>query len=201
MRFFDGMLAAVLAASLTVPALALTAGQPAPDVGAKGADGKTYKLADFKGKYVVLEWHNAGCPYVKKHYEPGNMQKLQKQWTAKGVVWLKVLSSAHGKQGSVTAAQEIKYNKENGVAATASLMDDDQVVAKAFGAKVTPHMFVLDPKGNIIYSGAIDDKSGADPKEVETAKNYVSQALEESMAGKKVSVTTSKPYGCGVKYK
>jgi peroxiredoxin len=191
----------VLTVALASSAFALGVGQQAPDFTAKGADGKTYKLADFKGKYVVLEWHNAGCPYVKKHYEPGNMQKLQKEFTGKGVAWFKVLSSAAGKQGAKTPEQELAYVKETGSAATASLMDDDQSVAKAYAAKVTPHMFVIDPKGKIIYAGAIDSKSGADPKEIETATNYVAAALNEAMAGKPVSTATSKPYGCGVKYK
>lgn len=195
-----GLLAFVVGALLTGSAVAATVGEPAPAFSAQGADGKTYSLNDFKGKYVVLEWHNAGCPYVKKHYAPGNMQRLQKEWTAKGVVWLKVLSSRAGKQGSVTAEQENEYNKTMGAGATASLMDSDQAVAKAYGARTTPHMFVIDPKGTLIYNGALDDKSGADPEEVKTARNYVSQALSEAMGGKNVSEGSTKPYGCSVKY-
>lgn len=190
----------VMGALMAGGAMAATVGEAAPAFTATGSDGKSYSLADFKGKYVVLEWHNAGCPYVKKHYQPGNMQRLQKEWTGKGVVWLKVLSSRAGKQGSVTAEAENEYNKTMNAAATASLMDTDQAVAKAYGARTTPHMFVIDPKGTLIYNGALDDKSGADPEEVKTARNYVSQALSEALGGKKVSESSTKPYGCSVKY-
>jgi peroxiredoxin len=181
-------------------ALAAEVGRPAPAFTGQGADGKTYKLADLKGKHVVLEWHNAGCPFVVKHYDTGNMQKLQKHWTGKGVAWFKVCTSPPGKQGYVTAEDETKYNASKGAAATASLLDHDGKIGKAYGAKTTPHMFVIDPQGTLIYAGAIDDKSGRDKSEVRSARNYVAAALEESMAGKKVSVSTSKPYGCGVKY-
>ena len=190
----------VVGALLASTAVAAIVGHPAPSFTARGADGKTYSLSDFKGKYVVLEWHNPGCPYVKKHYGPGNMQRLQKEWTAKGVVWLKVLSSHAGKQGAVSPAAELEYNKTMGAAPTASLMDTDQAVARAFGARTTPHMFVIDPQGTLIYNGALDDKSGADPEETKTARNYVSQALSQAMGGKKVTEASTKPYGCGVKY-
>ena len=183
-----------------LPALAISLGAAAPDFTGQGADGKTYHLSDFKGKYVVLEWHNQGCPFVKKHYGPGNMQRLQKEWTAKGVVWLKILSSHGGKQGSVSAADELAFNKEQGASPTASLMDAQGDIARAYQAKTTPHMFVIDPKGNLIYNGAIDDKATADPADTKTAHNYVAAALTESMAGKPVTTPSTRPYGCGVKY-
>lgn len=190
----------VLGALLAAPVAAATVGQMAPDFAGQGADGKSYKLADFQGRFVVLEWHNANCPYVKKHYQPGHMQRLQKEWTGKGAVWLKVLSSKAGKQGAVTAEQELEYNKHMGASATASLMDTDQSIARAYSARTTPHMFVIDPRGKLIYNGALDDKSGSNPEEVKTARNHVAAALGQAMSGKPVSEPSTKPYGCSVKY-
>jgi len=148
----------------------------------------------------VLEWHNQGCPYVKKHYNSGNMQKLQKEWTAKGVVWLTVISSAPGKQGYVTPAEADAYVKDKSAVPTAVLLDSTGVVGLAYDAKTSPHMFIIDPSGTLIYNGAIDDKPTADLSDVPGAKNYVSQALGEAMAGKPVSLSTTRPYGCSVKY-
>jgi hypothetical protein len=148
----------------------------------------------------VLEWHNQGCPYVKKHYDSGNMQKLQKEWTAKGVVWLTVISSAPGLQGYVTPAEADAYVKEKDAAPTAVLLDPTGTMGRAYDAKVSPHMFIIDPKGTLIYNGAIDDKPTTDLADVPVARNYVSAALTEAMAGKPVSMPTSRPYGCTVKY-
>ena len=181
-------------------AMALSVGKAAPDFTGQGADGKTYHLADLKGKFVVLEWSNQNCPFVKKHYNTGNMQKLQKEWTAKGVVWLKVLSSKAGREGSVTPAQELEYSQKMNSPVTASLMDGSGDIGRAYDAKTTPHMFVIDPKGTIVYAGAIDDHNRPDPEEVKIAHNYVGAALAEATAGKPVSVPQTKPYGCGVKY-
>ena len=167
-----------------------------------GADSKggIYSLDQSKGKYVVLEWLNHGCPYVKKHYNSKNMQNLQKQWTDEGVVWLSVVSSAKGKQGHQTADDTNATAKQKGSHATAILLDEDGTIGRAYGARTTPHMFVINPKGVLIYAGAIDDKPSTDKNDVPGAKNYVSAALTAAMAGKEVDVTTTRPYGCSVKY-
>jgi peroxiredoxin len=191
---------AIISLSAVAVFAAATVGQPAPDFSIVDSNGKTHKLSDYKGKFVVLEWHNQGCPYVKKHYGSGNMQRLQKEWTGKGVAWLSILSSAPGKQGFVSAQEENMFLKSSGAAPTAALLDPNGDVGRLYSAKTTPHMIVIDPKGNIIYNGAIDDRPTADPGDIQGASNYVSAALTESMAGKPVSVATTKPYGCTVKY-
>lgn len=189
-----------LALMLSLTAHAARVGEPAPDFKVQDSKGKVHTLKDYAGKFVVLEWHNQGCPYVKKHYDSGNMQKLQKEWTAKGVVWLTVISSAPGLQGYVTPAQADAYVQEKNAAPTAVLLDPTGVMGRAYDARVSPHMFIIDPKGTLIYNGAIDDKPTTDLADVPVAKNYVSAALTEAMAGKPVSVPTSRPYGCTVKY-
>jgi peroxiredoxin len=175
-------------------------GQPAPNFTLQGADGKTHSLADFQGKYVVLEWTNPQCPFVHKFYDSGAMQKLQKKETAKGVAWLRINSSAAGHEGYQSVGDLASYEKEHNVAATASLLDPDGKVGHTYGARTTPHMFVIDPKGALIYAGGIDNKPSADPADIETAKNYVTAALDEAMAGKPVATPTARPYGCSVKY-
>jgi len=175
-------------------------GGPAPDFTVTDIHGKARKLSDFKGKPVVLEWHNQSCPYVKKHYETGNMQRLQKQVTDQGGVWLTVISSAPGKQGHVTPAEEESYLKEQQAAPTDVLLDEDGKVGKLYGAKTTPHMFLVDPKGVLVYAGAIDDKPTTEKSDVTDAKNFVLAAYDEVKAGKPVSVATTSSYGCGVKY-
>ena len=192
------VIAALVAAAL--PIFAAKIGEPAPAFTATDSNGKAVNLADYKGKFVVLEWHNNGCPYVQKHYNGGNMQKLQKEWTAKGVVWLTVISSAPGKQGYVTAPQANAYAKEKSAAPTAILLDPAGEVGHAYDAKTSPQMYVVDPKGILIYDGAIDDKPTTDLADLTGAKNYVSQALTEAMAGKAVSEPATRPYGCSVKY-
>ncbi len=182
-------------------AFAAKVGAPAPAFTGKDIDGKNFSLADAKDKYVVLEWHNQGCPYVVKHYKSGNMQKLQKEWADKGVVWVKLISSAPGKQGYVTAQQEKAYLKEHKAAPSKVILDPEGTIGKMYAAKVTPHMYVIDPKGKLIYNGAIDDKPTSDLADVKGAKNYVSAALTEAMAGKPVAVASTTPYGCGMKYK
>jgi hypothetical protein len=179
---------------------AATVGQPAPDFSVRDSNGKLHKLSDYKGKFVVLEWHNQGCPYVKKHYGSGNMQRLQKEWTGKGVAWLTILSSASGKQGFVSAQEENSFIKESGASPTAALLDPSGNIGQLYAAKTTPHMIVIDPQGTIVYNGAIDDKPTADPADLQGATNYVNAALSAAMAGKPVSVSTTKPYGCSVKY-
>jgi peroxiredoxin len=174
--------------------------QKAPDFSLAGIDGKTYKLSDFKGKYVVLEWNNLDCPFVKKHYGSGNMQALQKKYTDKGVVWLTICSSAQGKQGYYEPAALQEMTKERKLASTAYLRDADGTVGKEYGAKTTPSMYVVAPDGNLIYAGAIDDKPSTDPNDIPGANNYVAACLDASLAGKPVATHTTVSYGCGVKY-
>ena len=177
-----------------------TVGQAAPNFTLSGADDKSHALSDYKGKYVVLEWTNPDCPFVHKFYDSGTMQALQKRWTGKGVVWLRVNSSATGHEGFQDAAALTAYEKSEHVAATESLLDPDGQVGHSYGARTTPHMFVIDPKGTLIYAGGIDNHPSPDAESLQGATNYVSQALTESRAGKAVSTPTAQPYGCGVKY-
>jgi peroxiredoxin len=174
--------------------------EKAPDFALTGIDGKPYKLSDFKGKYVVLEWNNLDCPFVKKHYGSGNMQALQKKYTDKGVVWLTICSSAEGKQGYYEPAALQEKAKEAKFASTAYLRDADGTVGKSYGAKTTPHMFIVNPDGVLIYAGAIDDKPSPDPNDIAKASNYVAACLDESMAGKAVATASTTSYGCSVKY-
>jgi peroxiredoxin len=193
-----------LALVLVATALAVRIGSPAPGFTAVDVNSKQQKLADFKGKYVVLEWHNQGCPYTRKHYESGNMQRLQKEWTAKGVVWLTVISSAPGTQGFVTPGQEKEYLKQMNAAPTDVLLDPAGTLGRLYDVKTTPQMFVIDPGGTLIYQGAIDDKptpdKSADKSDIAKSKNYVSAALTEAQAGKPVTEAATNPYGCSVKY-
>ena len=175
-------------------------GDKAPDFTLQGADGKSYTLSDYAGQYVVLEWLNHGCPYVKKHYGSGNMQATQAKQTADGVVWLSIVSSAPGKQGYEPPAQAQKTAEGCGSKATAVLLDTDGKVGKEYGAKRTPEMFIINPEGEIIYHGAIDSNSSANPADIKTATNYVNAAMAEAKAGKPVSQASTQPYGCGVKY-
>jgi peroxiredoxin len=186
---------------LVTPALAAKVGDPAPDFTATDSNGQSHHLADYKGKYVVLEWHNQGCPFTRKHYASGNMQHLQKEWTEKGVVWLTVISSAPGTQGYVTAPEENDYVKKMNAVPTAVLLDPDGNLGHLYAAKTTPHMFIIDPKGVLIYNGAIDDHPTPDQGDIPNSKNYVSEALEQAMSGKQVSDPATRPYGCSVKYK
>lgn len=192
--------AVVFAIALALPVYGAKVNEAAPDFSVADSNGKTHKLSDFKGKWVVLEWHNQGCPYVKKHYNSGNMQKLQKEWTAKGVVWLTVISSAVGQQGYVTPEQANAFVAAQKAAPTAVLLDPSGKMGMAYGAKTTPHMYVISPDGQLLYNGAIDDKPTTDVNDVPTASNFLNAALNEAMAGKAVSMPTSKAYGCAVKY-
>ncbi len=175
-------------------------GKPAPDFTLNDVTGKSHNLADLKGKYVVLEWVNFGCPFVKKHYESGNMQKLQKDAADKGVVWLSICSSAPGKQGNLPASEAETAVKKSGSAASAYLVDDKGEVGRKYEARTTPEMFVINPEGILIYKGAIDDRPTPSAADVEGAKNYVAAALTEALAGKPVTDSSTKPYGCSVKY-
>ena len=197
--FVVGVVAAVAVAPALVSARAVV-GQPAPPFTLTDTHGKSHRLADFAGKRVVLEWWNHECPFVNKHYGGGSMQKLQKEWTGKGVVWLTISSSAPGEQGHVDAARADALMKEKGAAPTAVLLDPDGTVGRAYGARTTPHMFVVDAKGTLVYAGGIDDKPSTDQADLATATNYVQAALEDLAVGRTVAVPTSEPYGCAVKY-
>ena len=197
MRILSILFAVALAASVYASP---QVGKPAPNFTLKDLSGQSHELSDFKGKYVVLEWVNFGCPFVEKHYGSKNMQKLQKEFVDKGVVWLSICSSAPGKQGNETPDAAKSGLAEFGSAATAYLDDEDGTVGKLYQAKTTPDMFVVNPDGVLIYAGAIDDKPTPDPSTVAGANNYVRAALEEATAGKAVSVPSTKPYGCSVKY-
>jgi peroxiredoxin len=180
--------------------IAARIGAPAPDFSATDTHGASHHLADYRGKFVVLEWHNRECPYTHKHYASGNMQKLQKQWTGRGAVWFTVISSAPGTQGYVTANEENAYVEQVHASPTAVLLDPSGDVGRLYGAKTTPHIFIIDPSGVLIYNGAIDDRPTTDTSDISAAKNYVNAALEEAVAGKPVSESVTRPYGCSVKY-
>ncbi len=178
----------------------LKVGSEAPAFTLKDSSGKTHSLSDFKGKFVVLEWFNEGCPFVKKHYTSGNMQKLQGEYTGKDVVWLSINSSAPGEQGHLTAESAPKTISDWNIKATKILFDHDGKVGKMYGAKTTPHMFVIDKEGKLVYQGAIDSKPTPNTADIGTAENYVKVALDNTMAGKPVENASTKPYGCSVKY-
>ena len=175
-------------------------GEVAPDFTLTDVNGQKHSLSDYRGKNVVLEWTNHGCPFVVKHYDSGNMQKLQKTYTDKGVVWLSINSSAAGKQGNMSPEEWQKTLVEKKAFATATLLDEDGTVGKQYGAKTTPHMYIIDVAGKLVYQGAIDSIPSADSNDIEKAENYVSKALDETMSGQAVSQPQTKAYGCGVKY-
>jgi peroxiredoxin len=191
----------VIALIAFVPvALAVRVGDPAPDFTGTDSNGQAHKLSEYRGKFVVLEWTNNGCPYTKKHYDSGNMQSLQKQWTGKGVVWLTILSSASGEQGFMTAAQENTYISKVHADPTAAILDPRGAIGHLYSAKTTPHMFVIDPAGKLVYEGAIDDHATTDASDIRSSKNYVSAALTSALAGQPVATAYTRPYGCSVKY-
>ena len=175
-------------------------GEAAPAFSLSDATGKSRSLSEFSGQFVVLEWVNPDCPFVRKHYGSGNMQQLQQTYTQKGVAWLTVNSSAPGKQGHLTPETARQFIEERGAHATALLLDPDGAVGRLYGAKTTPHLFVINPDGVLIYAGAIDDIPSPDPGDIPEAINYVATALNEAMAGEPVTVPASRPYGCSVKY-
>jgi hypothetical protein len=189
-----------LAPTIAYPSAQARIGAPAPAFTLADSNGKTVSLADFKGKTVVLEWSNHDCPYVRKHYGGGNMQALQKKWTAQGVVWLTLISSAPGTEGYVSAAEANKLTAERGAAPTDVLFDPSGDTGRVYGAQTTPHMYVITGNGTLVYMGGIDDKPSTRLGDLKTAKNFVDAALGELAQGKPVTVTTSRPYGCSVKY-
>jgi peroxiredoxin len=176
-------------------------GTAAPDFSLTDSNGKAHSLSRYKGKYVVLEWFNPECPFVKKHYGSDNMQKLQQEYTSKGVVWLTIDSNAPGAEGNMTPEQAQKIMSSWKTHQTALLLDPESKVARSYGAKNTPDMIVINPEGKIVYEGAIDNKATPNPNDIPSSTNYVKAALDESLAGKPVSNPTTKPYGCSVKYK
>lgn len=194
---------AILASSVALGAPAAPAalvGAAAPAFTLTSTEGKTVSLSDYKGKFVVLEWLNFDCPFVRKHYNGDNMQRLQREYTKKGVVWLSIVSSAAGQQGNYPPSVLEAKRKAFKSAQTALLTDFDGKVGRSYGAKATPQMVVISPKGVILYNGAIDDQPTPDPASLKTAHNYLSAALDAAMSGKPVAVTTTQPYGCSVKY-
>jgi peroxiredoxin len=197
MKFLIALLAFV-----SLNAFALTTGEQAPDFTLPGLNPKmkNVKLSDFKGKIVVLEWLNHGCPFVRKHYDSGNMQSLQSKFTGQNVIWLSIVSSAPGKQGHVDEKGALKEKMDNKSAATDILLDPAGKVGMLYGAKTTPHMFIIDKEGKLVYQGAIDDHADTDKNSIPASKNFVVTAMEEVMAGKKVTAHTTKSYGCSVKY-
>ena len=196
----SSMLAAVTICAAPLIVVSAKVGQAAPDFTAKTSTDKTVRLSNYIGKYIVLEWHNNGCPYVGKHYNSGNMQRLQKQWTGQNVVWFTIISSAPGKQGYVTAGEENAYLAKMQAAPTAALLDPSGEIGHLYDAKTSPHMVVINQQGVVIYDGAIDDKPTTDVSDIAGAINYVNAALEQAMAGKQVETPTTRPYGCSVKY-
>lgn len=188
-----GCSSAVLAASAVV-------GQPAPAFTATDTSGRSVNLADFKGRHVVLEWVNPGCPYVRKHYDAKNMQATQKAAVDKGAVWLAVNSTASEYGDYLAPSRMAAWMKDQGAAATATLMDEDGRLGRAYGARTTPHMYVIDPAGKLVYAGAIDSKPTSSKADIATATNHVNVALAESLAGKAVSTASTRAYGCSVKY-
>lgn len=188
---------------ISMPAIVMAdavPGKPAPPFEVKDARGHVQKLSDYQGKWLVLEWFNKDCPYVRKHYGSGNMQGLQQRYATQGVAWLSVISSAPGKQGYVEPAEALDTVKTTKSAASQVLLDPSGTMGKAYGAKTTPHMFIIDPMGTVVYAGGIDDNDSANPAVIPTSKNYVNAALDAALAGQKVATASARPYGCHVQY-
>ena len=194
------------AVGLSLGLLPLTAsanpaiGQPAPTFTATAADGSSISLAGLRGKTVVLEWTNHDCPFVKKHYESGNIQTLQKDAAAKGYVWLQVISSAPGKQGHVDGATAIRLNKERGATPANTLLDPAGKLGRLYGAQTSPHLFIIDPAGTLLYKGGIDSIPSAKKEDLTKADNYVRLAFADLAAGRKIAQASTQPYGCSIKY-
>lgn len=199
MKKILGLLTTLILTASAAPA-ELTVGEAAPDFALTDITGKTVNLSDYKGKHVVLEWTNHGCPFVKKFYRNGDMQALQEKYRAKNVVWLSICSSAPGKQGHYSADEWPEVNKEKGGNATAVLIDEDGTVGRTYGARTTPHMYVVDPNGFLIYQGAIDSIRSTDSGDIAEAVNFVDLCLKASLNGEAVDTPVTRPYGCSVKY-
>ncbi|WP_234197916.1 MULTISPECIES: thioredoxin family protein [Pseudacidovorax] len=196
--------AMALGASLLINAqahAAPTVGQKAPDFVAVDTNGQRHQLSDFAGKYVVLEWTNPGCPFVRKHYGSGNMPATQKAATARGAVWLAINSTERAASDYLPPAELAAWMKAQSGAPTAVLMDEDGIVGQAYGARTTPHIFIIDPQGVLVYAGGIDSIASARPDDIKAATNYVNQALADAFGGRPISVASTKPYGCSIKYR
>jgi peroxiredoxin len=183
-------------AAHAVPAV----GQPAPPFTLKDAAGKSVNLADFRGKYVVLEWTNPGCPYVRKHYDSGNMGATQADARGRGAVWLSINSTAKGHYEYMEPAKVVAWQKERKSEPSAMLVDEDGTVGRSFGARTTPHMYIVDPQGRLVYAGGIDSIPSSNAADIPKAVNYVRTSLAEALAGKPISNPVTRPYGCSVKY-
>ena len=200
MKLSQTMLLSLLAAiSLTTHA-AVNVGQPAPDFTGVDSNGKQHSLSQYKGKTVVLEWTNHDCPYVKKHYNSGNMQALQKDATANGIVWLSIISSRPGKQGHVSGKQANELTASRNASPTAVILDESSEIGLLYGAKTTPHMYIVDKSGQLVYMGGIDNTPSKDEDDIPKSKNYVRIALDEMAAGQAIKESITRPYGCSVKY-
>lgn len=191
----------IVGATLLAGAQAATVGQPAPDFTLQDVSGKTVRLSDFRGRHVVLEWTNPGCPFVQKHYVSGNMPALQKDAAAKNVVWLAINSTEASHGDYLSPAQLGRWMSEHKAAPTATLMDEDGATGRAYAARVTPHMYIVDPQGKLIYAGGIDSIPSARVEDIKTATNHVRAGLGEALAGKPLSQSTTRPYGCTIKYR
>jgi len=200
MRLSSMTLTACIAMATAFPAFAAAPGATAPDFTIADTAGKPVKLADYRGKFIVLEWTNPECPFVRKHYTSNNMQGLQKEWGAKDVVWL-TINSTNASHSEYKSGDEMAgWMRAQGAAPKAVLIDGTSATARAYGAKTTPHMFVVDPTGKLLYAGAIDDRRSPNPADAKVANNYVRAALTEATAGKPVTVASTAPYGCSLKY-
>lgn len=176
-------------------------GKPAPEFTLVDAADESHSLSDYEGQWLVLEWFNKDCPFVKKHYGSGNMQSLQKKYTGKGVKWLTIISSAKGMQGYLEPAEALAVAANTQLASSSPfLLDANGKVGKAYGAKTTPHMYIINPEGLVVYAGAIDDNDSASPAVIPKSTNYVAQALDEALADKAITTAATRPYGCSVKY-
>lgn len=194
--------AAALVAQAPLHAQAAVAvGQAAPDFALKDTSGKTVRLSDFKGKHVVLEWTNPGCPFVRKHYDSGNMPATQKDATDKGVVWLAINSTEKASSDYLEPTKLSAWLAERKASPTAVLMDEEGTTGRSYGARTTPHMYIINPQGVLIYAGGIDSIASARPSDIEKATNYVKTGLAEALAGKSLTAATTAPYGCSIKYK
>ncbi|AWF80183.1 thioredoxin family protein [Microbulbifer sp. A4B17] len=203
-NFSSSLLIKVVVLCLILPGAVWAAavpGQKAPEFSVMDAAGNSHSLSDYAGQWLVIEWFNKDCPYVRKHYGSGNMQSLQKKYTEQKVNWLTVISSAQGKQGYLDPAQAIDVAESHNLGASVPfLLDTSGVMGRAYGAKTTPHMFIINPQGEVVYAGAIDDNDSANPAVIKTSHNYVSAALDASLKGLAVPKATSRAYGCSVKY-
>ena len=200
-RSLLAMAATMLGLSATAVRAAPSVGQPAPAFSLTDTAGKTVQLADFRGRHVVLEWVNPGCPYVRKHYSSANMQGTQKDVTAQGVVWLAINSTENASIDYLAPAQMGRWMQSQQATATHTLMDEDGTVGKAYGARTTPHMYIVDPAGKLIYAGGIDSVPSSRVDDIKTAVNYVKQGVREALAGQPIRAATTRPYGCSIKYK